>query len=72
MCHFPHDYSPDSTNMCAQTIFTVLDHLASWVNGKRKATAARRVKGQPQKSMFSQWTFIEFFVINGQGQHDVA
>ena len=35
--------------MCAQTVFTVIDHLTAWADGKAKAAAVRRVKGVPQK-----------------------
>ena len=51
--------------MCAQTIFTALDHLTSWANEKRKSAAARRVKGQAQKSMYvsSQHIYIYDFTV---------
>lgn len=35
--------------MCAQTVFTAIDHLTAWADGKAKAAAIRRVKGMPQK-----------------------
>lgn len=35
--------------MCAQTIFTMIDHLTAWADAKAKAAAVRRVKGMPQK-----------------------
>lgn len=38
--------------MCAQTIFTVIDHLTAWADGKAKAAAVRRVKGIPQKGEY--------------------
>ena len=38
----------DSTTMCAQTIFTCLDHLTAWANGKRKAAVVRKARGQRQ------------------------
>ena len=49
--------------MCAQTIFTALDHLTSWANEKRKSAAARRVKGQAQKSTYvsSQHIYIYMY-----------
>lgn len=65
-CHYCwHVYLPDSANMCAQTIFTALDHLTSWANEKRKSAAARRVKGQAQKSMYvsSQHIYIYDFTV---------
>ena len=65
-CHYCwHVYLPDSANMCAQTIFTALDHLTSWGNEKRKSAAARRVKGQAQKSTYvsSQHIYIIYIYI---------
>jgi len=52
---------PDSANMCAQTIFTALDHLTSWANEKRKSAAARRVKGQAQKSTYVSSQHIHIY-----------
>ena len=42
----------DASNMCAQTVFNVFDHLTAWADGKSKAAAVRRVKGVPQKGEF--------------------
>ena len=39
----------DLSIMCAQTIFTVLDHLHAWAVGKNKAAVIRRMRNQPQK-----------------------
>ena len=41
----------DASNMCIQTVFTAIDHLTAWANGKSKAAAVRRVKGVPQKGL---------------------
>ena len=49
--------------MCAQTIFTALDHLTSWANEKRKSAAARRVKGQAQKSTYVSSQHIYYIYI---------
>lgn len=45
--------------MCAQTVFTVIDHLTAWADGKAKAAAVRRVKGVPQKGILTFFFFIE-------------
>ena len=42
----------DASNMCAQTVFNVFDHLTAWADGKSKAAAVRRVKGVPHKGEF--------------------
>ena len=40
----------DSTLMCTQIVFSVLDHLTAWTNDKRRAISVRKVKGHPQRS----------------------
>ena len=41
----------DSSVMCAQTIFTVLDYLSAWAVGKKRAAAIRRMRNQPQRGV---------------------
>jgi hypothetical protein len=44
----------DSSNMCAQTIFSLLDHLSAWAVGKNKAAAVRRLKHLTQKGLIKR------------------
>ena len=45
----------DLSNMCAQTIFTLLDHLHTWAVGKNRAAAIRRMKNQTQRGMLCNY-----------------
>ena len=55
---FPSYARADFTNMCAQTIFTALDHLSAWTSGKNKATAVRKAKGLPNKGVYSDHVLL--------------
>ncbi len=46
------NFAVDFTNMCTQTIFSVLDHLTAWASAKSKAYAVRKAKGLPMKGIY--------------------
>lgn len=58
VCDFSFWLCSDFTNMCAQTIFTALDHLTAWTSGKNKATAVRKAKGLPSKGVYLDHFFL--------------
>ncbi|XP_064394848.1 serine/threonine-protein kinase ATR-like [Halichondria panicea] len=52
----------DFTNMCAQTIFSLLDHLTAWASAKNKAHAVRKAKALPMKGNHEEVEKVSSFL----------